>query len=69
MYGMVAQMPLRGLVKNNVLKMMESMYSSENKTFGNDLDSIGNNQTVELGMRVLASFNKAKRRLNGLLNR
>ncbi len=68
MYGMVAQIPLRGLVKNNVLKMMESMYSSENKIFGNDLDSIGNNQVAELGIKVLASFNKIKRRLNGLLD-
>jgi len=68
MYGMVAQVPLRGLVKNNVLKMMETMYSSENNTFGNSLDSIGNNKAVDLGIKMLASYSKAKNRLNGLLN-
>lgn len=68
MYGMVAQMPLRGLVKNNVLKMMETMYSSKNNTFGNSLDSIGSNKSVDIGVKVLTFFSKTKNYLNGLLN-
>lgn len=31
MYGMVANMPLRGVIKNQVLKMMEEMYSASGK--------------------------------------
>jgi len=69
MYGMVAQMPLRGLVKNNVLKMMETMYGSDSNSTGNSLDSIGNNKTVDLGIKLLTSFNRAKNRVSGWRNR
>ena len=61
-------MPLRGLVKNNVLKMMETMYSGKADTFDNSIESIGNNKTVDIGVKLLAMFDKAKCRVDGILS-
>ena len=67
MYGMVAELPLRGLVKNNVLKMMETMYSGEANSFGKDIESIGDNKTLDIGLKLLDVFTKAKAKLNSIL--
>ncbi len=31
MYGMIANLPFRGMIKKEVMKMMEGMYSSQGK--------------------------------------
>jgi hypothetical protein len=32
MYGLIARVPLRGMIKKNVLKLMEGMYGPEGRT-------------------------------------
>jgi sphinganine-1-phosphate aldolase len=43
MYGLVANIPLRGMVRKNVLKMMEGMYGPEGEmpaAFGNEEEDV-----------------------------
>ena len=52
MYGMIAKLPLRGMVRQNVLKMMEAMYSAEG--IMPDLDGAGDEDPmVKLGLKMM----------------
>jgi len=58
MYGMIANLPFRGLIKKEVMKMMESMYSSKGQIpmSGND-----NPLAVRMLAKFMNRFNKSKR--------
>jgi glutamate/tyrosine decarboxylase-like PLP-dependent enzyme len=54
MYGMIAKMPFRGMVKQSVLKIMEGMYGPEAK-----IPDLGNDEP-DMATKIGASFIKLK---------
>jgi hypothetical protein len=59
MYGMIAQVPLRGMVKSNVLKMMEDIYGPEAKLPEFDESE---EQPTDLATRLALGFLKIRNR-------
>jgi len=62
MYGMVAKIPMRGMIKKNVLKMMTQMYAANPKM--PDMSADGNKD--DLGARAGLWFLKTKKKLEEL---
>ncbi len=61
MYGLMAKMPLRGMVKKNVLEIMKQMYSPQGKM--PDLDADGDaasDRMVRLGLRMVEILDRIK---------
>lgn len=64
MYGLMARMPLRGMVKKNVLEIMKKMYSAKGDL--PDLSSDGDaasDPLVKIGLRAIALWDKVKERI------
>ena len=59
MYGMIAQVPLRGMVKSNVLKMMEDIYGPEAKLPEYDESE---EQPTDVATRLAMGFLKIRNR-------
>ena len=62
MYGMISQIPLRGMVKSNVLKLMEDMYGPEAKLPEFDESEGVEEKPADLATRLALGFLKTKNR-------
>lgn len=60
MYGMMSSIPLRGMVKKNVLKMMAAMYGPDGEM--PDMDNPDDDWATKAGMLFLELRDKARRR-------
>ncbi len=69
MYGMVAKVPLRGVVRNNVLKMMETLYGTAPDALGSGIDGIGQQSKMALGARILWAADWIGKAFRKLANR
>jgi len=59
MYGLMAKMPLRGMVKKNVLAIMKEMYSPSGNLPDLDADS-NNDPLVRIGLKALRFWEKLR---------
>ena len=67
MYGIMAELPLRGMVKKNVLKVMEQLYGPEGAMpdFDASLDDDGEAPEPDFAVKAATLFLKLKRKLTG----
>ena len=70
MYGMISQIPMRGMVKKNVLKMMMDMYGPDGRMpdLGNSKimhDGEGPPASVDFATKAATTFLKFKNRFGG----
>ncbi len=67
MYGIMAELPLRGMVKKNVLKVMEQLYGPEGAMpdFDASLDDDGEAPEPDFAIKAATLFLKLKRKLTG----
>lgn len=61
MYGVTAKLPLRGMVRANVRKVLESMYGAEGASF----EGLAEDPLAEAASRLLKFSDKVKRFLGG----
>ncbi len=67
MYGIMAELPLRGMVRKNVLKVMEQLYGPEGAMpdFDAGLNDDGEAPEPDLAVKAATLFLKLKRKLMG----
>jgi hypothetical protein len=61
MYGLIARFPLRGMIRQNVLKMMRELYGPEGRM--PDLDggrAAASDPLVRLGLQLLPYWERAR---------
>ncbi len=57
MYGMIAKLPFRGVIKKEVMKMMEELYGPKGAM---PMDSDGNPFIVKIAAKIMRRFSKGK---------
>ncbi|HPQ68559.1 MAG TPA: aspartate aminotransferase family protein [bacterium] len=67
MYGMIAHVPMRGLIKKEVLKIFLEMYGPDAKMPDLGSSASGDDLTTKLGMKFVEYKKKLTNRLNDLL--
>ena len=58
MYGMIAHLPMRGMIKKEVMKMMEDMYSPQG---GTPLDGAENPLLIQWGAKLLNRLQRGRK--------
>ena len=60
-YGMIAKIPFRGMIRENVLQMMMDMYGPDGGTLNLDADAQGGNLATKAGLWYLKWKNRMER--------
>ena len=67
MYGMMAKIPFRGMIKGSVMGIMEKMYGAQNQNLDDKTDSVENwGDFVE---KVGANVLEVKRQVDGVFEK
>ncbi len=67
MYGMIAHIPMRGLIRDNVLKMMMAMYGPDGKVVDLNAESQSDDLATQAGMMFLKAKKAIQKKLKEVL--
>ncbi|MBN1637320.1 MAG: hypothetical protein JW920_12445, partial [Deltaproteobacteria bacterium] len=61
MYGMIANIPLRGMIKNEVMKMMQDMYGPDGKLPFSTSDAQQDPLIIRVAAKALNAFDRFRK--------